>query len=257
MEAALVVITLISLATAAAAVATACRVVRRERRRSAARVAALAGALSERSEARSDRAGDVSDAWRPGSRRRHSNGRECSPADLEHDRPEGGALFEIAQRPGDDPRRVGLALAAGALIVAVAAGSAIAIGRSSANGEAAVRPAIETSAAADPLELVALRHERDAGTLTIAGIVRNPATAGRITGLSAAVALLDRSGSLISRHDVPLDCRNLAPGEESPFRVTLPDAGTIGRYRVSFRANGGAAPHVDRRGHMAMATRTF
>jgi len=46
---------------------------------------------------------------------------------------------------------------------------------------------------------------------------------------------------------VPLDYRAIGPGEEAPFKVTIPDPGAIARYRVSFRAGTDVVPHVDRR----------
>ena len=40
----------------------------------------------------------------------------------------------------------------------------------------------------------------------------------------------------------------LAAGAEAPFVVTLPDADSVDRYRVSFRTDDRIVPHVDRRG---------
>jgi hypothetical protein len=225
-DGALVVITLASLAAAAAALATACRVARRERQRSAARVAALVDAAGLWPEAGVRGAGSAS-----------------------------ANLFEAVQRPAGASRRLGLALGVGALLVGMAVASAIAVSRGGESRPTAASPAVQTAVVVDRLELVALQHERVNRTLTIAGIVRNPATGRTIEGLIAAVDLLDRDGSRVLHREVPLDCRVLAPGEESPFRVTLPETTAVERYRVSFRTRGRTVPHVDRRHQMLLATR--
>ena len=99
----------------------------------------------------------------------------------------------------------------------------------------------------EPLELVALGHARETSVLTISGTVRNPSSGAKVEGLTAVISLLDRSGALVSTKDVPLDYRALQPGEEAPFKVSIPDPGSIARYRVSFRAGTDVVPHVDRR----------
>jgi hypothetical protein len=106
----------------------------------------------------------------------------------------------------------------------------------------------------EPLELVALGHARNVTVLTISGTVRNPSTGVKLEGLTAVVSLLDRDGMLVSTKDVPLDYRALGPGEEAPFRVSIPDAGPIARYRVSFRAGTDVVPHVDRRSVTKLAS---
>jgi hypothetical protein len=99
----------------------------------------------------------------------------------------------------------------------------------------------------EPLELVALGHAREVSVLTIKGTVRNPSSGVKVEGLTAVISLLDRAGALVSTKDVPLDYRALGPGEEAPFTVSIPDPGSIARYRVSFRAGTDVVPHVDRR----------
>ena len=99
----------------------------------------------------------------------------------------------------------------------------------------------------EPLELVALGHAREVSVLTITGTVRNPSSGVKVEGLTAVISLLDRNGALVSTKDVPLDYRALGPGEEAPFKVSIPDPGSIARYRVSFRAGTDVVPHVDRR----------
>ena len=94
---------------------------------------------------------------------------------------------------------------------------------------------------------MSLDHAREVKVLTISGTVRNPASGVKLEGLTAVVSLLDRDGALVSTKDVPLDYRALGPGEEAPFKVSVPDPGSIARYRVSFRAGTAVVPHVDRR----------
>ena len=106
----------------------------------------------------------------------------------------------------------------------------------------------------EPLELVSLAHNRDAKVLTITGMVRNPATGPKLEGLTAVVTLLDTAGTLVSTKDVPLDYRALGPGEEAPFKISIPDPGAIARYRVSFRAGTDVVPHVDRRSNTKLAS---
>ena len=78
-------------------------------------------------------------------------------------------------------------------------------------------------------------------------MVRNPASGIKVEGLTAVISLLDRDGALVSTKDVPLDYRALRPGEDAPYKVSVPDPGSVARYRVSFRAGNDVVPHVDRR----------
>jgi hypothetical protein len=134
-------------------------------------------------------------------------------------------------------------LAAAALIVMLG-GTLIFLNTSASNEHPAT---VAQAPHTEPLELVALGHARDVSVLTISGTVRNPSTGVKLEGLTAVVSLLDRNGMLVSTKDVPLDYRALRPGEEAPFKVSIPDAGPIARYRVSFRAGTDVVPHVDRR----------
>jgi hypothetical protein len=123
-------------------------------------------------------------------------------------------------------------------------------------GHAEGAPVASAALAADnsvavPLELISLRHERTADGLSIAGLVRNPASGHRISDLNVVVFLFDRNGSFVTSAGGPLDFRTLAPGEESPFTISLDKIGSVGRYRVSFRADDQVMPHVDRRHDLA------
>lgn len=156
-------------------------------------------------------------------------------------------LFGTAQR--EAPVLGRLAFAGALALVAVLGGAAIIY---SASGH--VKHATEQATQRTPLELVSLGHAREANTLTISGIVRNPQAGAKLEGLTAVVSLIDEHGGLISTKDVPLDYRALGPGEEAPFKVSVPDPGSVARYRVSFRAGTDVVPHVDRRTDTKLAS---
>jgi hypothetical protein len=160
-----------------------------------------------------------------------------------------GDLFGTVRR--EQPASGWFAFAA-ALALIVALGGAVVV-LTSANHDKAAAPA-PRAAHATPLELMSLGHSRDARMLTINGVVRNPANGQKVEGLTAVVSLIDGNGGLISTKDVPLDYRALGPGEEAPFKVTVPDPGSIARYRVSFRAGSDVVPHVDRRTDAKLAS---
>jgi hypothetical protein len=100
---------------------------------------------------------------------------------------------------------------------------------------------------AAPLELVALTHDREADRLTVRGIVRNPSAGGERPHLTAVVFLFDRDGGFVASGRADVDASALGPGTEAPFTVTIPNAGDVGKYRVSFRTDDRIVPHVDRR----------
>lgn len=98
------------------------------------------------------------------------------------------------------------------------------------------------------LELLSLAHSRAQGDITISGLVRNPRSSAPVEALSAVVLFFDAQGGFLTSARTPLDFRRLAPGEESPFQVTVAAPPGLGRYRISFRrTEGGVVPHVDRR----------
>ena len=98
-----------------------------------------------------------------------------------------------------------------------------------------------------------MRHTRDGSTLTVAGLVRNPRAAAPVSRIAAVVFAFDRDGSFVTSGRAPLDFVMLGPGDESPFVVTLPNVGDVGRYRVSFRTDSGIVRHVDRRASQVVA----
>jgi hypothetical protein len=99
-----------------------------------------------------------------------------------------------------------------------------------------------------PLELVALRHSRDAGTLTISGLVQNPKTGLTQSRLIATAFVFGPDGTFLTSSRALLDISRLAPGDESPFVVTVPVSGEVSRYRIGFRTEDGQViAHVDKR----------
>jgi hypothetical protein len=107
-------------------------------------------------------------------------------------------------------------------------------------------PAARVSGRA-PLELVSMRHQREGTTLTVSGLVRNPAAGAAVNGVIAVVFAFDRNGGFVASGRAPLDFSSLAPGDESPFVVAVPNVSDVARYRVSFRTGRGIVRHVDRR----------
>jgi hypothetical protein len=124
-----------------------------------------------------------------------------------------------------------------------------------ANGSRSTHPGLPRveRLAAPPLELVALEHDRDDDRLVVRGIVRNPSSAATRSNLAAVVLIYAREGSLIASGRAPVAVKTLAPGAETAFVVTLPDAESVDRYRVSFRTEDRIVPHVDRRARSALA----
>jgi len=139
------------------------------------------------------------------------------------------------------------ALLAGAALVFAAAVSIATIG----SGQLRRAPRVEDSTVASivapaALELVALGHERVGDQLTVRGTVRNPSST-EIDYLTAVVLLLTPEGDLLASGRAAIDASVLGPGAESTFVVTLPGAGDVGRYRISFRTGDLVIAHVDRR----------
>lgn len=126
-----------------------------------------------------------------------------------------------------------------ALIVLIAMTTDRRSGHSTAAIEGAVAPL-------QSLELLSMRHERDADNLIVTGLVRNPG-APAAGDIMAVVLAFDRDGGFIASGRAPLEFGRIAGGDESPFRVTVPGVRDVGRYRVSFRTESGVVRHVDRR----------
>ena len=263
METLLLVITIVSAGTAIFALTAARRLQRGERQRSEARVAALSAAADtprQREGGWTQVAGEWQ--WAPETRQPEpvigdrgfgvSRTGATEPVPNPQSRlPElDGGLFSAVQREEPAGARFPVLVAAAAIIVIVG-GALIFLNTSSPDNDTA--PVAQVAHKA-PIELISLGHARDVAALTISGAVRNPSSGSKLEGLTAVVSLLDRDGALVSTKDVPLDYRALRPGEEAPFKISIPNPGAIARYRVSFRAGTEVVPHVDRRSDTKLAS---
>jgi type II secretory pathway pseudopilin PulG len=268
METVLLVITILSVAAAIIAFTSARRVRRSERERSEARVAALAAAADTHGSSDGGWT-QVAGEWQwtpePGVMRgpdmapvgigdsglgiRSARVTEQIPIPESQIPVSSERFFGTVER--DEPARGRLVLAAAAALIIMLGGALVFLSNSSEGQNAGT---VAVVAHSDPLELVSLGHAREARLLTITGTVRNPSSGTKLEGLTAVVSLLNNNGTLISTKDVPLDYRALGPGEEAPFKVSVPDPGSVARYRVSFRAGTDVVPHVDRRSDTKLAS---
>jgi hypothetical protein len=219
----LVLVTLVSLAVAVAMSAIAWRLARDDRERSAARVAALAAELRS-----VDSANDLPLAANPTS----------------------VALIPMFATSGEQPERSRFVLAATIVLAGGALGAALVllVPRPASTTVADLASARQASAQqAVPLQLVALGHERDADSLVVRGVLRNPSQGVEVDALTAVVMLFNHEGGLIGTGRAAVEAARLPPGGETAFVVTVPGAANVERYRVSFRNEDHVVPHVDQR----------
>jgi len=226
----LLLVTVISIALASVMGLVSWRIAGEERRRSEARIAALAAEIHGVPSGPSRIVATDLD-FRPGAAA-----------------PSGSDMFAAASQV-QEGRRWPAVVAAGVFVVAAAGALVIVLsGGSNGTTHASNQPVpAPAPAAALPLELVALGHERDGDRLIVRGVVRNPASGAAIDRLTAVVFLFNREGGFLTSGRVMIDPSTLRPGGESIFVVTVPGAGDVGRYRVSFRSDDRIVPHVDRR----------
>jgi hypothetical protein len=221
MDSVLVIITTISLVLAVAMGIIVFRVLRDESQRAAARVALLSTAAGN---------DDPLLLQQP-----DESVRAVAPD------PPGTAAGSLFSHPEHDSpwlRRIGAA----AILAAVVAAAGYA-GLKNA-GPTAPHAGLQ----APPLELLALRHAPQPHALIVSGTVRNPRGGATVSDVIVTAALFSADGSLLASARAPLDFPTLAPGDESPFVMTIPVKGTVARYRVGFRSpDGSVMVHVDRR----------
>jgi hypothetical protein len=258
MDSILLVVTIVSLAAAFIMGAVAWRLSRDQRARSAARIAALAADADDSDSPRFAPAvsaiapatptapvvpvvpvvpvAPVSAPWAPA--------RVSAPM---------GDTFlgsHVAE-PSNNGQR-GLAIAAVVLFVTMVVGGYLAV----FGGDSPAATADASARAETPLELVSLGHQRQRGELAITGLVRNPVSGRPVERLAAVVLLFDQQGALLDSSRADVDFTKLAPGDESPFVITLDAPSNVARYRVSFRNDAGVVPHIDRRGQEPIARDT-
>jgi hypothetical protein len=271
MDTALVIITLLSVALTCALLVYAARLQREQRARAEARVAALARAIREEQGApplltagsppfdrqprwadEAPRAGTGTDATPVFAEapifRTSTDAADETPIAWasERDAPVPVAATTLFEEHIQSPGRTRNARAALVVAAAVAAGCLLGAAYFW-KGAPAADLAAAASVAPAPIELVSLEQTRKGTALVVSGTVKNPDGAPLRTGLSAMVFLFDAEGHVVTSAAAPVDVQRLAGGEESPFTVTVPDAGHAARLRVSFRSAAGVAPHVDKR----------
>ena len=229
-------VTLVSMLLAAIMSVVAWRLAGDERRRSDARVEALAAEIHDGSAADFD-AGRLSS--------RVHDDLELRPAPAAAPRAAAATpsdLFATAQ-PSAAASRFAAVVGIGVLVFGGAAALAVVLS-AGPHGVASRQPA---TAALVPLELVALGQERDGDSLTVRGVVRNPASGARVDDLTAVVFLFTRDGGFVASGRATVESAPLGPGRESSFVVTVPGASDVGRFRVSFRTEDRVVPHIDKR----------
>lgn len=234
MTAVLVAVTFGALGLAGALLFYVLRLTREERDRSDARAAALSELIGEGPPSAPVASGSLQffDEWiAAGS---PTPAKSASPV-------EPAPMFGSAATTVDDSRpRLLLVPVIGVLIVGLALTGLYLWNRPQTAAAAA-------SVASAPLELVALRHQRQGDTLIVSGLVRNPHAGRPVKNLAAVAFTFDRQGAFLTSGRATLDFPQLSTGDESPFSISVPKSAGVGRYRVSFRSEDGIVPHVDRR----------
>lgn len=213
MDVVLLTLTTLSLAAAAGFGALSWRVGREDRERARARIAALSTAMAPPS----------------------------------NDAPllAGVAVGSVFDRTTEGLRgRPAITLVAGAVMLLLIAGGVFLTSRTSSGPAAAAKA---QGADGRPLELMSMRYQRQGTTLTVSGLVKNPAAGAAVNGVTAVVFAFDHNGAFVASGRAPLDFSALAPGDESPFVVNVPNVQDVARYRVTFRSGNGVVRHIDRR----------
>jgi hypothetical protein len=241
MDSTLVTVTVLSMTMAAALSAIVWRMLRLERQRSNARVASLAAAAM-----RPERPARVVEEDLPLVPQAGGGGPALAPASVS------AAGMFVAREPESPWRARFAVMTALALVIASAVLFSLAARAPKARAArgaatANVTPAAGTASGAE-LELMALHDSRQTGSLTITGLVQNPRTGTQLSRVAVTAYTFDDKGSFLASGRALLDVTALAPGDESPFTVTVPVTDNVARYRIGFRdETGKVIAHVDRR----------
>ncbi len=273
MDTTLVTVTLISMAMAASLSVIVWRMLRDERRRSEARVIAL---TAKARVATPEPRAPIPDA-RPSNVAPRTAMLEPRPATIGPRSANVGPRFSnfdlpireapvaagvsatgmFAEREVSSPWGGRLAVMAGlGLVVASAILFALtAAGKKNAGpGRAAAAAAAQPAPIAAGLELLSLRDVRQPASLTITGLVQNPRGGAPLSRVTVTAYAFDDKGSFLASGRAPLDITTLAPGDESPFVVSVPVTDTVARYRIGFRSEDGRViAHIDKRQQAAVA----
>ena len=239
MESLLVVVLVVALLMAVAMSVFAWRVLRRDRERTDIRVARLralaAPAASER-DVQPEPAVDTDLTYQPQPFHQATSG-----------------LFAAPPHALSSPRWGTMALVV-VVCATIGAGSVYGLYGS---GQTISWPVVAfATPTAAPLELVSLSHRREpGGDFVVTGLVQNPSNGRSSAGLVAVVYLFDGDGQYFASVKSAIEVSALAPGDQSPFMIRLPNSAKVSRYRVGFRrGDGGAYAHVDRRGEPLVGT---
>jgi hypothetical protein len=242
MDTTLVGVTLLSMMMAASLSVVVWRMLRDERQRSEARVIALSRlATGQRGTANGERP------------RANSDGPTAFELPL-HSGPvvTSSNLFTQPEQATPWGHRFAVMAALGLVVASVILFALTATDRKAA---ARVAPATAANAAvAAGLELVSLRDTRQADSLTITGLVHNPRGGAALRNITVTAYTFDDKGSFLASGRALIDVTALAPGDESPFVVSVPVTDTVARYRIGFRDEAGrVVAHVDKRRHASVA----
>jgi hypothetical protein len=233
MDTTLVTVTLLSMAMAASLSVIVWRMLRDERRRSEARVVALT------TKARAPN-------LEPRSSILELPIREAPVSTT--------AMFAEREVTSPWSHRFAVMAGLGLVVASVILFSLAANGRTAAPHAPAAGSA--TAAAAQPgarpaaigLELLSLRDSRQPESLTITGLVQNPRGGAALSRVTVTAYAFDDKGSFLASGRAPIEVIALAPGDESPFVVSVPVTDTVARYRIGFRGEDGRViAHVDKR----------
>jgi hypothetical protein len=252
MDTVLIAVTALSLAMAIGMAIVVAKLLRDDRERSDARVAALTAMAAGPVARQGEIVGALHDT--EATRRTrfagaavHTVAEVLGDLELRPARTDAGRAELFA--PRHDPSPWGPRLAVIGSLTAAVAVALFAVSVAGRHSNGATTPAAPAPVAESvPLELVALRHSRDAGSLTISGLVQNPKTGVPQSRLIATAFVFGPDGTFLTSSRAPLDISRLAPGEESPFIVAVPVSGEVSRYRIGFRTEDGqVVAHVDKR----------
>jgi hypothetical protein len=270
MDTLLIIVTALSLAMASAMAVVVAKLLGDDRARSDARVAALramaadgsappvdypraprtAPAVGASPTARAPQANPATTSFR---RRPVLDDLEIRPADPAA--VAGRRLFAEPEHPSAWRPRLAVIGVLAVVLAAIAVGLTFASAGGRAPVPASAMTSTATSAENAPLELLSLRHAQDGSTLTISGLVRNPPTGAAVSGVAATAFVFAADGTLLASSRALVDETPLAPGDESPFAVSVAVAGEVARYRIGFRAEEGRViAHVDKRTPEALAS---
>ena len=147
-------------------------------------------------------------------------------------------------------RRLAVMAGLGLVVASVILFSLTATGRSTARAVPRRAPAAQPgpSAVVAGLELLSLRDARQPGSLTITGLVQNPRGGAPLSRVTVTAYAFDDKGAFLASGRALIDVTALAPGDESPFVVSVPVTETVARYRIGFRGEDGRViAHVDKR----------